>query len=113
MALEIEGKVVRKLPIVTGEGRNGTWQKQEFVIETAGEYPKTICFTVFGDKTDISNTLKKDENVKVHFNVESREYNDRWYTNLQAWKIDRNETQAPPPPPPAKEAQGNDNDLPF
>lgn len=120
MALEIEGKVFKVLPEQSGEGRNGTWVKQEFVIETTDQYPKKICFSVWGDKTDMVKTLKIGENLKVSFNVESREFKEKWYTDLRAWKIDKadsnNQGTAPPPPitdediPPVNEEE---DDLPF
>ena len=47
--MEIEGKLIKKLEPISGEGRNGTWKKQNFVIETFDNYPKKVCFTVWGD----------------------------------------------------------------
>ncbi len=73
MALEISGKLIKKLPEVTGTGKNGTnWIKQEFVIETQDLTP-----------------VQEGEIVKVQFNVESREYNERWYTEIRAYRLDR------------------------
>jgi len=89
MALEIEGKIIRILPEESGQGQNGTWVKQLFVIETRDQYPKKVCFTVWGDKVDTLRRLAENEDIKVSFNVESREYNQRWYTDLRAWRIDK------------------------
>lgn len=89
MALEIEGKVIRILPEESGQGQNGTWVKQLFVIETREQYPKKISFTVWGDRVDSVKRLLEGEDVKVSFNAESREYNQRWYTDLKAWKIEK------------------------
>lgn len=121
MNLEITGIVKKIMPEVTGEGKFGKWQKQEFVIETKDQYPKKICFSAWGDKTDALKNLKEGETVTVSFNPESREYNERWYTDLRAWKISKGEgvsapknTQDVPPEfteddiPPEDEA-----DLPF
>ena len=114
MNLEIKGNVIRKLDQITGEGKNGAWIKQDFVIETTGEYPKKVCFTTWGDKAKVVNKLKKDELVTVSFNPESREYEGKWFTDLRAWKISKGDTQpaaAPQKEQPAQ--QENNEDLPF
>ena len=123
MALEIQGKVTHVLPEITGEGKNGTWIKREFVIEYGEEYPKKVCFSTWGDKSKVVGNLTIGETVKVSFRPESREYQERWFSDLRAWKIEQsgggrvttppvqNNVTAPPPvdaPPPAEE-----DDLPF
>jgi hypothetical protein len=91
MALEVRGKVINILPAQSGEGRNGRWEKQEFVIETMDQYPKKICFSAWGDKTSVVKQLTVGEEITVSFNLESREYNQRWYTEARAWKIEKGE----------------------
>lgn len=88
MALEVNGKLVRVMNPVTGEGRNGSWTKQEFVVETFDQYPKKICMSVWGEKVDALRRFQVGDDVKVSINLESREYNERWYTEVRAWKID-------------------------
>lgn len=114
--MEIEGKLFQIMPLQSGEGRNGIWKKQEFVIETVGQYPKKVCFSIWGDKAD-AFTFAKGDQLKINFDVESREYNGRWYTDAKAWRVDpagpsvtTSESAAPFPdnPPP----EGGD-DLPF
>lgn len=85
--MEIKGKVIQIMPLQTGEGKNGTWKKQEFVIETDAQYPKKVCFSAWGDKVDTS-LLQINKQINVSFDVESREYNGKWYTDLKAWRID-------------------------
>jgi hypothetical protein len=98
MSLEISGKVVRILPEQTGNGRNGAWVKQEFVIETSGDqFPKKICIAAWGDKAEEVKQLTPGEDIKVYFNIESREYNDKWYTDVKAWKIETGQGQASQP----------------
>jgi hypothetical protein len=87
MAIEITGKIVNILPPVTGEGKNGPWKKQEFIIETTDQYPKKVLFSVWGDKVNMQS-LTAGADVKVSFNPESREYNGKWYTDLRAWRIE-------------------------
>lgn len=118
MSLEVKGKVFKIKDKVTGKSKNGTWVKQEFIVETNGEYPKKIAFSAWGDKTDIVSSLRVGEPVTVSFNAESREYNENWYTDLRAWKIGREQTQqATTSVPPAQETQNDstqqNDDLPF
>jgi hypothetical protein len=85
--LSITGKVIKVLPQQTGTGSKGAWFKQEFVIETNDQYPKKVCLSAWGDNCDMVDGLQKNEEVTVNFNVESREHNERWYTELRIWKI--------------------------
>ncbi len=118
MALEIEGKLVLKLAIQTGKGANGEWKKQDFVIETSGDYPKKICFSAWGDKSEALARINEGSHVKVSFEPNSREYQGKWYTDLRAWKIEtlgaRPTTETVPPPSlediPEDDGSG---DLPF
>ncbi len=88
MAIELTGKIIKVLPLQSGAGRNGTWTKQEFIIETTEQYPKKICISAWGDKTNALAQIAVNTSVKVSVNIESREFNDKWYTDLRAWKID-------------------------
>ncbi len=85
--MDIKGRITHILPLQTGEGKNGTWKKQDFVIETDGQYPKKVCFSIWGDKYNESFLAVGNE-LNVSFDPESREYNGRWYTELRAWKIE-------------------------
>jgi hypothetical protein len=87
--LKLEGTVVQLLDAQQGEGANGAWKKQEFIIETSGKYPKKISIIGFQDMADKVSNLKNGDNVEVSVNIESREYNSRWYTDIKAWKIDK------------------------
>lgn len=103
--LEITGKLVKLLPQVTGQGKNGQWTKQEFVIETTTEqYPKKVCMSAWGEKADALRNVKVGDEVKVSFNIESREYNERWYTDVRAWRIERAAANAADLPPYQPEA---------
>jgi len=127
MSLEIEGHVVKILQEVTGQGQNGTWIKQEFVIETTGDYPKKVHFSTWGDKAREVKNLIEGEKVKISFEPSSREFNERWYTELRAWRIQKDQTgvvpasqqpiQQPPTAPPVvnepPKTEPGDGDLPF
>ena len=98
MALELEGTLVKVQPEQTGSGKNGQWVKQEFVVETQEQYPKKACFSDWGDRTADLKQFALGDKLKVTFSVESREYNDRWYTDLRAYRIDlASESSAPAP----------------
>jgi hypothetical protein len=128
--MEIEGRVINLLPIQKGLGKNGIWKSQDFVIETRDQYPKKVCIGIFGDPLITkAEGMKEGMNIKAHINLESREYNGRWYTQIRAWKLEWSEESAKaafqrgqaghaaqdPDPEPAKPSSNdNDNDdLPF
>lgn len=84
--MEVQGKVIQILPQQTGQGRNGAWRKNKFVIETQAQYPKKIAIDVWGDKFD-SMPVQVGNMVTASIDVESREYNGNWYTDVKAWKV--------------------------
>ncbi len=88
--MEITGKIIEILPEKAGQSANGEWRKQEYILETETSYPKKICFVVWGDKIEQFN-LKKGESVEVSVDLESREYNGRWYTDVKAWKVSKDQ----------------------
>ena len=125
--MEIKGKIIIVLPLQTGEGRNGTWKKQDYVLEynRDSQYPKKMMFNLWGDKID-QFAIKEGQEVKVDFDIDCREYNGRWYNDIRAWRIEADAPSAQgnnfvpddvPPPPPAfdsGEFVGESNsDLPF
>jgi len=89
MSLEITGKVIAKLPQQSGQGKNGTWIKQDFVIETQDQFPKKVCISLWGDKAKELDAIAIGETLKAGINIESREFNGKWYTDVKAWRIDK------------------------
>jgi hypothetical protein len=119
--MEIAGTVVSILPEVNGQGKNGTWRKQEFILETEGQYPKKVCVSMWGDKID-QFALSVGDAVVASVDVESREYNQRWYTEVKTWKVEKaGQAQSPsnapgdfgPPPNPSFAPSDADDELPF
>ncbi len=113
--MQLTAKLAQLLPIQTGEGKNGTWKKQDIIVETDGQYPKKICISIWGDKIN-PEALIEGATLDISFDIESREFNGKWYTNLKAWKIEALGGQDTPPPhtdddyaPPAESV----DDLPF
>ena len=89
MALEIEGTIAQKLPVASGNSARGPWAKQEFILEFPdGNFTAKACFTAWGnEKVQDLGKYQVGDKVKVSFNLKSREYNGRWYNDLQIWKI--------------------------
>ena len=87
--LEIEGRLLRKLPVQNGRSARGDWSKQEFVVEYQdGNFPSNVVFNVWGaDKVKDLERFREGDPVRVSFAPSSREYNGRWYTDLRAWRI--------------------------
>lgn len=88
--MEIIGTVIKVLQPVTGTSAKGPWKKQEYVIQTQtqSQYPKSVCFTLWGENID-KFAIREGEEIRVAIDLESREYNGRWYTEVKAWKVDR------------------------
>ncbi|WP_420147073.1 DUF3127 domain-containing protein [Spirosoma sp.] len=89
MAFEVVGKLIKVLPEVTGQGKNGPWNKQDFVLETLdSQYPKKVCMSIWGEKANDLKQFADGDMLKATFSAESREYNDRWYTELRAFRLE-------------------------
>lgn len=123
MSFKVKGKILQILPEQKGTSQRGEWKKQDFVIETTDDqFSKKICFTLFNDKTSSLENIEPEMEVEISFSIESREYNQKWYTNVNAFRIDKVKEEGPqgltPPPytvadiPPLGESEEKD-DLPF
>lgn len=128
MSLSIKGRIKTILPPESGTSKAGkAWRKQSFVLDTGAQYNPDVCFGVFGDdKMDMLAKYSPGSEVEVSFNISSREYNGKYYHNIDAWKIEAiggaaaPTNSAPPPmeePPSAMSTQDlssdDDDDLPF
>lgn len=124
--MEIKGKIIASLPEQGGTAKSSgkPWRKKEYVLETQETYPKKVCFNLFGDRIDQFPAAIGDD-VTVSFDLESREFNGRWYTDVRAYKIERGTAASAPaapastipgdfPPAPVDlPAAGPTEDLPF
>lgn len=125
--MEFTGKIIAILQPRSGVSRTGNeWKVQEYVIEDHGQYPRKMCFDVFGaDKIEQFN-IQMGEELTVSFDVDARQWQDRWFNSIRAWKVERVSaaaTAAPvagaPIPPPAPTAAPDflagdaKDDLPF
>lgn len=131
--MEIIGKAIAALPVKSGVSqRTGEqWQSREYVIETQEQYPKKICFEVFGTDKLKEFNIRNNDLIKVHFDISAREYNGKWYNSIRAWKVEHvnpdgsavGSTAAAPAPQAADPAapvpaaapavQEREEDLPF
>jgi hypothetical protein len=122
--MEIKGKIIVALPEVSGTSKAGNvWKKREYVLETQEQYPRKVFFNFFGDKVD-QYPLSVGEIVTISFDIESREFNNRWYTDIRAWKAEKDAPGAtatpatpavdfPAAPEPFVADGGANDDLPF
>lgn len=87
--MEIQGKVTNILPMRSGVSARGEWKSQEFVITTEEQYPKMVCFQVFGEDRINSFGLQIGEAVKVSFDISTHEYQGRFFNSINAWKVEK------------------------
>jgi len=120
MDLKITGEVSNVLEEESGEGKKGTWRKQAFILKTPGEYPREVCVLQWGDNID-KFPVQSGTTITAHIDIQSREYNGRWYTDVKAWKVERKDGGAAKPrredkPPLPEESEGfdsEDEEIPF
>lgn len=91
--MEIEGRIIYDLPLQSGTSKAGNaWKKKEWVLETFGNYPRKVKFHVFGDRVDTMR-LEQGKDYVLSFDLESREFNGKWYTDVNVYAA--REYQAP------------------
>lgn len=124
--MEIIGKIILALPEQSGISKSGnSWKKKEYVLETQETYPRKVFFDFFGDKAD-KFPLQVGQTIRLSFDIESREYNGRWFTSIRGWQAEQiNDAATAPqqnapavnigtvPPPPAITPNDSTEDLPF
>ncbi len=98
--MELAGKVIAVLEPRGGVSKNGNeWKVQEYVIETHDQYPRRMCFDVFGaDKIQQFN-IQVGEELNVFFDIDAREWQGRWFNSIRAWKVERVNADAQQMPP--------------
>lgn len=127
--MEIQGKIIQVLPQESGVSKSTgkEWVKAGYVLETLDQYPRKVKYDVFGEQRIKDCEVQVGDEVTVFIDIESREYNGRWYTSVNAYKVEFNldgtqeQAQAPAPQPvlPTQQpvvsetAEDNDSELPF
>jgi hypothetical protein len=113
--MELKAKLIQLLPEQSGVGKNGEWRKQEAIFETQEQYPKKVCITFMKDNIQKIQSFAIGDILTVHINIESREYNGKWYTGVSGWKIE-GQASAPAQPlnaPVPEDAFDPETGLPF
>lgn len=127
--MEFEGTVYKIMPVTKGTSARGEWQRQDVVFDynDGSSFTRKISVTFFNRPDDVAK-LREDSAYHVSVNVESREYNGRWYTDIRAWRLQPKQAEAPAaapipdlPPiaapsyaaPAASAAADETDDLPF
>lgn len=94
--MEIVGKIVQVLPAQEGVSKStgNPWKIQSYILETLEQYPRKVCFEIFGEDRIKNNPCEIDQIVTVSFDIESREFNGRWYTSIRAWRVQQGDATA-------------------
>ena len=102
--MELQGRVIAVLEPRGGVSKSGNeWKVQEYVIETHDQYPRRMCFDVFGTDKIQQFNIQMGEELKVSFDIDAREWQGRWFNSIRAWKVERvaaDGGQMPPVAPP-------------
>lgn len=98
MSFEIEGVLHKKFET---QSKSATFQAREFVIQTDGQYPQYIKFQLTQDKCALIDNHNEGNKIKVHFDLRGREWNEKYFTNLNAWKVEAAQAQAQAAAPPS------------
>lgn len=102
--MEITGKVVRLGTLTEGTSARGPWRKQELIIETEEQYPRTVCLICWTNQIDEIQKFAPGQSIKAQIEISSREFNGKWYTDVRVWRFDPvGATAAPSPAPQAQQ----------
>jgi hypothetical protein len=88
--MNIEGKLLKILPVETGVGKSGEWKRQCIIVEQKWNYNKPVCLVIWGNKINI-NEFSINSTIVADINIESREHNGRWYSEIKVWRIKSSE----------------------
>ena len=128
--MEVKGKIIQKFDLQSGTSKAGNpWKKQNYLLETLDSFPRKIYFDFFGDRAD-QYPLNVGDLINLSFDIECREYQGRYYTDIRGWKAEKlDAASAVAPQPQANDApaatapapampdttfeQSSEDDLPF
>lgn len=98
--MEITGKIITVLDARSGQSKTtgNMWMSQEYVIETSEQYPKRVCFNVWGEDKIRQFNIQVGQELTVSFDINAREYQGRWYNDVRAWKVEPYVAAAPAAP---------------
>ena len=97
--MEVIGRLIQLTPERRGESARGPWVSGGFVIETEEQFSRKIAFDVWGeDRLAAIKAIPVGTQIKVVFSVESREYNERWYTTCRCNNVETFKSAMPQSP---------------
>lgn len=98
--MEIAGKIIAVLEARGGVSKStgNPWKTQDYVLETHEQYPRRMCFNVFGEDKISQMNIQVGDEVNVFFDIDAHEYQGRWFNNIRAWKVDHVQPGAPVAP---------------
>lgn len=125
--MEITGRIIAVLEKRCGTAKSGNaYAAQEYVIEdNSGQYPRKMCFEVFGEEKINEFSIRQGAEYRVSFDINAREWNGRYFNSIRAWKVTplqptqsvspQPQMQVFPPSAPAapEQAKTDGDDLPF
>lgn len=90
--MRITGIFTKLLEVESGTSKKGQeWKKQSFIVDTGSQFNPEVCITAFGKDIELIQDIKEGTKVECQVNVSSREYNGKWYHNINIWQIDKQE----------------------
>ncbi len=106
MALEVTGKLYKKFPT---EVKSEKFSIRNFVLEIAdGQYSQLINFQLLSERCNLVDNYEEGEEIKVHFDLRGREWNGKFLTNLNCWRVEKADgSQSAEAPKPASQAAKN------
>ena len=99
--MEITGKIIAVLTAKNGVSKStgNPWMVQEFVLETAGQYPRKCVFNVFGEEKLKEFDIQIGQTITAYIDIDAREWEGKWFNTIKAYKIDRGQEAATTEPP--------------
>jgi len=87
--MEFTGKIIAVLEKKKGVAKSSgkEWCVQEFVIENNDQYPKKMCFEVFGEEKIDQFKIAIGKQLTVSFDIDARQWQDRWFNSIRVWRV--------------------------
>jgi hypothetical protein len=113
--MEVTGKIIHALEKRSGvSAKTGNpWASREYVLEIPGQYPRHMCFTVFGEDRLKQFNLQRNEDVTIHFDIDAHEYQGKWFNQITAYNVVRAGQQSAPSQQPTPQPAANNGISPF
>ena len=114
--MKVEGRILHIMDVKSGVSKNGkNWKTVDFVVEIPGQYPKKVCFNLFGEERvgAFCDTCNVQDEVIVNFEIDAQEYLGKWYNKVSAWKVEKIGGGNGPSSPQNTQSRRNGDDYSF